>query len=442
MKIVVIGTGYVGLVTGACFAEQGNRVTCVDIDTNKIEQLNNGRVPIYEPGLTDMVINNQQTGRLRFTTDLAKAIQQATFVFIAVGTPQEEDGSADMQYVIAAAHNIALYMHEPLIVVIKSTVPVGTNDLVRSEIHAVLRDRNLAIEFDVVSNPEFLKEGAAIKDFMGPDRVIIGTNSAKSRERMHELYCHFMRRDDRVLFMAPRDAELTKYAANAMLATKVSFINEIANIAEKVGADIEHVRLGIGADERIGHHFIYPGCGYGGSCFPKDVSALCRIAEDNHLDPVVLHAVTERNKRQKSILFEKLEHYFGGQLFGKQIALWGLAFKPGTDDIREASAITLIDRLLASGATVHAHDPVAMENVSLQYSDKDGCERLCFFEDPYAALNNSDALVLVTEWKLYRQPDFDDMKSRLKTALVLDGRNQYNPERMRDMGFTYSAIGR
>ena len=442
MKIVVIGTGYVGLVSGTCFAESGNSVTCVDVNESKIAQLSAGQIPIYEPGLDSMVVNNQKAGRLSFTSNLGEALQQAVFVFIAVGTPQDEDGSADMQYVLAAAREIGMLMQEKLIVVVKSTVPVGTNDRVRATIADALQERGVDIPFDVASNPEFLKEGSAIKDFMGPDRVVVGANSEETRNMMHELYRHFMRRDEKILFMSPRDAELTKYAANAMLATKISFINEIANIAERVGADIEHVRLGMGADERIGYHFLYPGCGYGGSCFPKDVSALLKIAKDNHFDPLVLNAVTARNKRQKSVLFDKLSQFFEGDLVGKQIALWGLAFKPGTDDIREASSLTLIDGLLEAGAVVHAHDPVAMENVSLAFAGKPGCDRLHFFDEPYAALDHSDALVLVTEWQLYRQPDFGKNKQKLRVPLLLDGRNQYNPERKRALGFVYSGIGR
>jgi len=442
MNIVIIGTGYVGLVTGTCFAEMGNHVICVDVDQSKIDALDAGQIPIYEPNLEPMVKSNQQASRLSFTTDIAAAMVNCQFVFIAVGTPQDEDGSADLQYVLAAAHDIGLHMQHPMIVVVKSTVPVGTNDQVRETISSVLTKRGAAISFDVASNPEFLKEGSAIKDFMGPDRVIIGTNSADTRDTMHELYSHFMRRNDKILFMKPRDAELTKYAANAMLATKVSFINEIANIATHVGADIEQVRLGIGADERIGHHFIYPGCGYGGSCFPKDVSALRRIAEDNQFEPLLLKAVAERNIRQKTVLFTRLSRFFEGQLQDRKFVLWGLAFKPGTDDIREASSLVLIKALLEAGAIIHAHDPVATKGVRLHFAGKTGCERLHFSDDPYAALAGADALILVTEWKLYRQPDFDEIRRRLKTPLILDGRNQYNPERLRAMGFIYSGIGR
>jgi UDPglucose 6-dehydrogenase len=438
MRITIIGTGYVGLVTGACFAEMGNTVTCVDIDPAKITQLLLGKVPIYEPGLESLVQGNLLAGRLHFTTVLATALQRCDVLFIAVGTPQAENGSADLQHVLRAAQDIGALLEAPLVVVTKSTVPVGTTERVHNTIAAELALRGVAIALDVASNPEFLKEGSAVKDFMSPDRVIVGTDNFATRELMKELYGSFMRTHDRLMFMGTRDAELTKYASNAMLATKISFINEMANIASLIGADIEQVRLGIGADERIGHHFIYPGCGYGGSCFPKDVAALRHIAEQAGFEPLVLNAVTERNTRQKQYLFNTLKTEFNGQLAGRKIALWGLSFKPGTDDIREASALELIKALLDAGSEVHAHDPVAMPNIRQAFNSTN----LHLYEDHYEALMDADALVLVTEWKLYRQPDFERMLNLLKNPFILDGRNQYNPERLGNMGFTYRGIGR
>jgi UDPglucose 6-dehydrogenase len=442
MKIAVIGTGYVGLVTGACFAEMGNRVVCVDIDAAKVARMSTGEIPIYEPGLEAVVTANVADGRLGFTTDLATAIEGAVAVFIAVGTPQGEDGSADLQYVLAAAAQIGECLSTYTVIVNKSTVPVGTADKVRDVISASLARRGVDVAFDVVSNPEFLKEGSAVKDFMSPDRIIVGTDSEPARELMRELYRTFMRTNDRLMFMGVRDAELTKYAANAMLATKISFINEVANIAERVGADIENVRLGIGADQRIGHHFIYPGCGYGGSCFPKDVKALTRIAEDNGLEPVLLNAVEQRNHRQKQVLFEKLSRFFDGELAGREIAIWGLAFKPGTDDLREASSLVLIRLLMEAGATVRAHDPVAMAAAERELAEWRDAGRLRFVADQYDALDGADALVLVTEWKQYRQPDFDRVKQLLRTPVILDGRNQYSAQRLRGSGLLYSGIGR
>lgn len=442
MKIAVIGTGYVGLVTGACFAEMGNHVTCVDVDAAKVARLQAGEISIYEPGLEAVVVANVTDGRLSFTSQIAEAVKDAVSVFIAVGTPQGEDGSADLQYVLAAAEQIGACLERYTVVVNKSTVPVGTADKVQAVIATGLEKRGVAVEFDVISNPEFLKEGSAVKDFMSPDRVIVGTDSERAREVMRELYRTFMRTNDRLMFMGVRDAELTKYAANAMLATKISFINEIANIAERVGADIEQIRLGIGADRRIGHHFIYPGCGYGGSCFPKDVKALVRIAEENKFEPVFLNAVEERNTRQKEVLFEKLDAFFEGDLKSKTIAIWGLAFKPGTDDVREASSLVLIRKLLAVGANIRVHDPVAINAVKRELASVNGVDRVTFVDDEYEALKNADALVLVTEWKQYRQPDFEIIKSKMNSPFIVDGRNQYEPEKLRHMGFHYSGIGR
>ncbi len=442
MKIAVIGTGYVGLVTGACFAEMGNHVICVDVDEAKVKRLQSGEIPIYEPGLDAVVQANAVNGRLSFTSQIAAAVKEAVAVFIAVGTPQGEDGSADLQYVLAAAEQIGHCLERYTVVVNKSTVPVGTADKVNAALAAVLQTRGVSVEYDVISNPEFLKEGSAVKDFMSPDRVIVGTDSERARELMRELYRTFMRTNDRLMFMGVRDAELTKYAANAMLATKISFINEIANSAEKVGADIEQVRLGIGADQRIGYHFIYPGCGYGGSCFPKDVKALVRIAEENNLEPVLLNAVEERNARQKEVLFEKISSFFEGDLKGRTIAVWGLAFKPGTDDMREASSLVLIRKLLAAGVNVRAHDPVAVSSAKRELGAVAGIERLVFSDGEYEAVQGADALVLVTEWKQYRQPDFERIKMALRTPLIIDGRNQYQPDHVRRMGIIYTGIGR
>ncbi|MGH8492643.1 MAG: UDP-glucose dehydrogenase family protein [Moraxellaceae bacterium] len=439
MNIVVVGTGYVGLVTGACFAEMGNSVTCVDVDAGKVTKLKQGIIPIYEPGLEDIVIGNHKAGRLKFTTSLPEAMQDSDLFFIAVGTPPGEDGSADLKYVLAVAREIGQNLKRPGVIVDKSTVPVGTADKVRAAVQAELDARGAAIEFDVVSNPEFLKEGAAVDDFMRPDRIVIGAESERAVSAMTELYAPFNRNHQRMVFMGVRDAEMTKYAANAMLATKISFMNEIANLCERLGVDVENVRQGIGSDQRIGFHFIYPGCGYGGSCFPKDVKALVRIAEENNLEPVLLNAVEERNARQKEVLFEKLNALFEGDLKGKTIAIWGLAFKPGTDDMREASSLVLIRKLLAAGARVRLHDPVAMDATRKVLA---GVEGVQFFDDEYDALKGADALVLVTEWKQYRQPIFERIKQLLKTPVVVDGRNQYEPEKLRQMGFVYSGIGR
>lgn len=442
MNIVVVGTGYVGLVTGACFAEMGNHVTCVDIDQGKIDRLKQGILPIYEPGLEPIVTSNYNSGRLKFVTSLAETTQDNDIFFIAVGTPPGEDGSADLQYVLAVARDIGLHMQRRAIIVDKSTVPVGTADKVKATIQKELDKRGADIEFHVVSNPEFLKEGKAVTDFMSPDRVVIGTDSEYARKIMKELYEPFVRQHPRLVFMGIRDAEMTKYAANAMLATKISFINEIANMCEKLGVDVENVRLGIGSDQRIGYHFIYPGCGYGGSCFPKDVKALIRMAHEIGFDPTVLEAVEARNDLQKQILFHKIKAHFNGDLRGKTIAVWGLAFKPGTDDMREAPSKILIEALVDAGAKVQAFDPVAHE-VAMQELPADALatQKIILAKDQYSALDNADALALVTEWKVFRNPDFMQIKAKLKQPVIFDGRNQYDPESLQGQGFNYYGIG-
>lgn len=439
MKVTIFGTGYVGLVTGACLAEVGNDVLCMDVDQEKIEMLRQGIIPIYEPDLDKLVERNTAAGRLSFTTDPAEAVAHGLFQFIAVGTPPDEDGSADLRYVLAVAETIARNMDEYRIVVDKSTVPVGTADRVRSRIHETLAQRGRQIEFDVVSNPEFLKEGAAIDDFMKPDRIVIGTDNPRTTELLRALYAPFNRNHDRLIAMDIRSAELTKYAANAMLATKISFMNELANLAERLGADIEHVRKGIGSDSRIGYAFIYPGCGYGGSCFPKDVSALERTAREVGYDAQLLTAVEAVNHRQKLRLFEKIHDHFNGDLRGRTIAIWGLAFKPNTDDMREAPSRVLMESLWRAGATVRAHDPVAMDETMRIYGDR---ADLILAEKPELAVENADALAVVTEWNLFRSPDFEQIKSLLKQPVIFDGRNIYEPNRLRDMGFHYYGIGR
>lgn len=443
MKLTVIGTGYVGLVTGACFAEMGNRVTCVDVNAAKIAGLNEGVLPIYEPGLDEIVIENHRAGRLRFTTQVVEAMAQTNVYFIAVGTPPGEDGSADLQYVLAVAREIGQHLTEYAVIVDKSTVPVGTADRVQAAIQEELDRRKVAIAFDVVSNPEFLKEGAAVDDFMRPDRIIVGTDSVRARQLMEELYAPFNRNHQRVLFMNPRDAEMTKYAANAMLATKISFMNEVANLCEKFGVDVENVRLGIGSDSRIGYSFIYPGCGYGGSCFPKDVKALIKMAEQHDYQPQVLAAVEARNEQQKQRLLEKIMERFGRNLGGHTVAVWGLAFKPGTDDMREAPSTVLLRGLIEAGATVRAYDPVAMPTAAHDLPAlwfESG--RLVLVAEPYEAAVAASALVLVTEWKPFRRPDFQRLKELMKTPLIIDGRNQYDPARVRREGFEYAGIGR
>ncbi|MCM2358454.1 MAG: UDP-glucose/GDP-mannose dehydrogenase family protein [Geobacteraceae bacterium] len=442
MKICIIGTGYVGLVAGTCFAESGNDVVCVDVDEAKIEGLKQGVIPIYEPGLKELVLRNSEEGRLSFTTDLAAAVKGALVNFIAVGTPPGEDGSADLQHVIDVARTIGRQMDSFKIVVDKSTVPVGTADKVRQAVAAELDARGLSIEFDVVSNPEFLKEGAAIDDFMKPDRVVIGTDNVRTAELMKELYAPFMRKSNRMIVMDIRSAEMTKYAANAMLATKISFMNQIANLCDCMGADVAAVREGIGSDSRIGYDFLFPGVGYGGSCFPKDVKALVKTAEECGYDFLLLKAVEEVNERQKLVLPRKIELLLGAgggdkPLAGKTIALWGLSFKPRTDDMREAPSVVIIEQLLELGATVRAHDPVAIKEAARIFG-----ERIEFSHNPYEILQGADVLAIVTEWNEYRNPDFDKIKSLLRQPLIVDGRNLYHPGRMRGAGFQYLPIGR
>ncbi len=440
MKITVIGTGYVGLVSGACLAEVGNDVLCLDLDPAKIKILEDGGIPIFEPGLQEMVRRNVAGGRLHFTTDVERAAHFGTIQFIAVGTPPDEDGSADMKYVTAAARNIGRYMTDYKVVVDKSTVPVGTADAVRAAIHEELAKRGVATPFSVVSNPEFLKEGAAIDDFMKPDRIVVGCDDEQAALNMRALYAPFQRNHDRLILMDIRSAELTKYAANAMLATRISFMNELANLAEKLGADIESVRKGIGSDPRIGYDFLYAGAGYGGSCFPKDVKALIKTAAvDAGIDLQVLQAVEVANDAQKHVLGNKVLARFGGDLKGKHFALWGLAFKANTDDMREATSREVIKDLLGAGATVTAYDPQAMAEARHCFPDE---PRLRYAENQTAALDNADALVIVTEWKEFRSPDFDTIKAKLRNPLIFDGRNLYDPKLVRAMGFEYLAIGR
>ena len=439
MKVTVFGTGYVGLVTGACLAEVGHKVTCVDVDETKIEGLRNGILPIYEPGLEPIVTENFAEKRLFFTTDARAGIEFADVIFIAVGTPPDEDGSADLKYVLEVAGTVAEHMESPKIVLDKSTVPVGTADRVKARIAEGLAARRKDIAFWVASNPEFLKEGAAVADFLRPDRIVVGTDSEHVQGAMRELYAPFNRSHERILFMDVRSAELTKYAANAMLATKISFMNEMANLAERLGADIEMVRLGIGSDPRIGYHFIYPGCGYGGSCFPKDVQALERTARQVGYDAQMLQAVEAVNYRQKTVLFDRIARHFGGDLQGRTFALWGLAFKPRTDDMREASSRILMEALWKAGARVRAYDPEAMEETRRIYGARDD---LVLVDHQDEALESADALAICTEWKPFRIPDFDVMRSKLKAALIFDGRNLYDPDHLREMGFTYYGIGR
>ena len=441
MKISVFGTGYVGLVTGACLAEVGHDVICLDVDQHKIDQLNSGVLPIWEAGLEDIVQRNRDDGRLRFSTDADLVVAHGLIQLIAVGTPPDEDGSADLQYVLAVAKTIAERMTERRIIVDKSTVPVGTADKVKAQIQATLQQRGQDIPFAVVSNPEFLKEGAAINDFMKPDRIIIGTDSGEAETLLRELYEPFNRQKERTVFMDIRSAELTKYAANAMLATKISFMNELSNMAELLGADIEAVRKGMGSDPRIGYHFIYPGCGYGGSCFPKDVKALSKTAEQLGYNAKLLKSVDQVNEQQKTLLFSKLAHYFGGteKLAGKTIALWGLAFKPNTDDMREAPSRTLMEALWQAGAKVKAFDPVAMDETQRIYT---GNENLQLCDDKYSVLNDCDALVICTEWQQFRAPDFDEIALRLNNKVIIDGRNLYSPERLEKDNWAYYAIGR
>jgi UDPglucose 6-dehydrogenase len=440
MKITVVGSGYVGLVSGTCFAEMGNRVACVDIDPVKIDKLNKGIIPIFEPGLEPMVLKNTQNKNLTFTTNLAEAILDTEIVFIAVGTPMGDDGSADLQYVLAVAKSIGQAMQKRLVVVDKSTVPIGTADKVKETIQKELDVRNVSIEFDVVSNPEFLKEGAAIADFMKPDRVVIGADSAYAIDLMKQLYHPFCMSHDRFIAMDIRSAEMTKYAANAMLATKISFMNEIANICERVGADANQVRIGIGSDQRIGYNFIYPGAGYGGSCFPKDVKALKKIAEENGYNAKLITSVEEVNDSQKFVIAEKIITRFGEDLTGLTFGLWGLSFKPGTDDMREAPAIYVVKELVKRGAKVKAYDPKAITEAKEHYL-KD-IENIEYVTSKYEVLGNSSALILLTEWKEFRSPDFEEIKAELKTPIIFDGRNQYNAFNLEEKGFEYYQIGK
>ena len=439
MKVSVVGTGYVGLVTGACLAEMGNDVLCLDVDPNKIRILEEGGIPIHEPGLDKVVERNVKAGRLSFTTDIARAVAHGTIQFIAVGTPPDEDGSADLQYVLAAARNIGRMMTDYKVIVDKSTVPVGTADKVRAAVADELAKRGSDVKYAVVSNPEFLKEGAAVDDFMRPDRIVVGADDEQAILLMRALYAPFNRNHERLIVMDVRSAELTKYAANAMLATRISFMNELALLAEKMGADIEQVRLGIGSDQRIGTHFLYAGCGYGGSCFPKDVKALIKTANGEDQELLVLKAVEDANERQKTVLVNKVVKRFGADLTGKHFAVWGLAFKPNTDDMREATSRVVLAELFQRGASVTAYDPVAMAEAKRIFGDE---PRLKYADSPNAALQGADALIIVTEWKEFRSPDFDKIKSSLKTPVIFDGRNLYEPELVKQAGLSYDSIGR
>ncbi len=439
MNLTVVGTGYVGLVTGTCFSEMGNNVTCIDIDTKKIEDLNKGIIPIFEPGLKSMVQKNVDNKNLYFSTTLNDGLKNAAIVFIAVGTPMGDDGSADLQYVLSVAKQIGQEMEKPLIIVDKSTVPVGTGDKVRETIQKELDTRNIAIEFHIVSNPEFLKEGAAIEDFMKPDRIVIGANSDAAIETMKALYSPFTHNHDRMITMDIRSAEMTKYVANAMLATKISFMNEIANICELVGADVNQVRIGIGSDTRIGYSFIYPGSGYGGSCFPKDVKALKKIAEEKGYYAKLISSVEDVNNSQKLVIANKVIRRFGEDLTGKTFALWGLAFKPGTDDMREAPAIYIVKELVKRGAKIKAYDPKAMEEAQSFYLKN--VKNIKYFKSKYETLPNTDAMILLTEWKEFRSPDFEELKTQMNTPIIFDGRNQYSNLKLEEKGFEYYQIG-
>ena len=439
MRITIFGSGYVGLVTGACFAEAGNHVLCVDVDERKIEMLKRGEPPIYEPGLEELLKKGIAAGRLSFTTSAEEGVKHGLFQFIAVGTPPDEDGSADLKYVLAVAESIGKHADEYRVIVNKSTVPVGTADKVKAKVRDVMNARGVQLEFDVVSNPEFLKEGAALTDFMRPDRVVVGTDNPRTAELLKLLYDPFTRNHERMIVMDVRSSELTKYAANALLATKISFMNELANIAERLGADIEKVRNGIGSDPRIGYHFIYPGCGYGGSCFPKDVQALARTAQDNQYTPEILNAVENVNYRQKEVLFNKINKFFKGDLKGKTIALWGLAFKPNTDDMREAASRTLMESLWKAGAKVQAYDPVAAYETQRIYGER---LDLKLVKTADQALEGADVLAIVTEWREFRSPEFDTMRKVLKQPVIFDGRNLYDPSLVKQFEFKYFAIER
>lgn len=441
MNLTVIGTGYVGLVSGTCFAEMGNTVTCIDVDSKKIENLKKGIIPIYEPGLEAMVKRNTENNTLHFSTNLKNHLQKCDMAFIAVGTPMGDDGSADLKYVLQVAKEIGQHMTHPLIIVDKSTVPVGTADKVSATIQEELNKRNVSIEYHVVSNPEFLKEGDAINDFMKPDRVVIGSDNMDSTEKMRRLYSPFFRSSqDRLITMDVRSAEMTKYVANAMLATKISFMNEIANICELVGADVNKVRIGIGSDSRIGYSFIYPGSGYGGSCFPKDVKALKKTAEEHGYKASLISSVEDVNDRQKLVIANKVVNRFGEDLKGKTFAIWGLAFKPETDDMREAPAIYVIKELVKRGAKIQAYDPKAMEEAQHFYLK--GIEGISYHNSKYETLHNADAMILLTEWKEFRSPDFEELKVKLKESVIFDGRNQYNDDLMKKLGFEYYQIGK
>ena len=437
MKVGVIGSGYVGLVAAACFSEMGNKVICVDVDEKKIENLKNGIIPIYEPGIESLVLDNQKKGTLHFTTEIKQALNESEVVFIAVGTPMGDDGSADLKYVLQVAKDIGNNMSHHIVVVDKSTVPVGTADLVKKTIQDTLDAKQSNLTFDVVSNPEFLKEGAAINDFMRPDRVVVGADNESSMRIMKELYSPFTFNHDRFIGMDIRSAEMTKYAANAMLATKISFINEMANICEHVGADINHVRIGIGSDKRIGYQFIYPGCGYGGSCFPKDVKALISIAKKSGYDAKLISSVEKVNADQKNVLFKKVVQKFGQNLSGKTFAVWGLSFKPGTDDMREAPSINLINSIIINGGKVNAYDPKATEQSKFYLKDLD----VNYCKDKYSALIDVDAVILVTEWKEFRSPDFSTMSELMKLKVLIDGRNQFSSQQIINHGFEYYQIG-
>ena len=439
MKITIVGTGYVGLVSGTCLAEMGNHVVCLDVDARKIATLEAGGMPIHEPGLLELVARNRAAGRLQFTTDVAAAVNHGTLQFIAVGTPPDEDGSADLQYVLAAARNIGRYMTDYKVVIDKSTVPVGTADKVKAAVAEELKARGLDLDFSVVSNPEFLKEGAAVEDFMRPDRIVVGADDDRAVLLMRALYSPFTRNHDRLLVMDVRSAEFTKYAANSMLATRISFMNELALLAEKVGADIELVRKGIGSDPRIGYQFLYAGTGYGGSCFPKDVKALISTAHGVGLELGVLTAVEDANARQKTVLVDKIERHFGADLSGRTFALWGLAFKPNTDDMRDAPSVVIAKALVARGAKIQAYDPVALHEAQRILAD---VPDITYAASAGAALSGADALVIVTEWKEFKSPDFDAIKAALKSPLIFDGRNLYEPDQMRALGITYHGIGR
>jgi UDPglucose 6-dehydrogenase len=455
MKIAVVGTGYVGLVTGTCLAEMGNEITCVDVDQRKIELLKDGVIPIYEPGLEELVKSNFAAGRLQFTTQIAEAVQSSEVIMIAVGTPPKEDGSADLKHVLKVAESIGQYMNDKKIVITKSTVPVGTGEKVKAMIASQLKTRNSKLEFSVCSNPEFLKEGTAVGDCMRPDRIVIGCEDDFAKEKLTQMYQPFILNGHRVIFMDIRSAELTKYAANALLATKISFMNEVSRVAEKVGADIAAVRQGIGTDVRIGFHFIYPGIGYGGSCFPKDVKALITTAQENGIDLTILNAVENVNQSQRQFYFNKIKTHFKNDLKNKKFAIWGLSFKPETDDIREAPAIDVIVALLQAGASVDAYDPIAGENTTSYFSDKENLKthfpnisaeeiksRLNILENEYDVLKNADALLLLTEWKPFRSPDFKRVADLLKKPVIFDGRNLYDQQQMQDLGFHYECIGR